>query len=156
MVPLVGVGAGADTGAQVAEATLMTAAGVPATALMVTRIPIMVVEPSALVDLTPWATVPFLPTAPAGVPLTLAVTTPSMQVTETLDAETSPPKAVNPVTLALALPPPARTVADPMVMVPSDEDAAPEADRCCPSVLLTAGFALIGAAPVAEIPKAES
>jgi hypothetical protein len=75
-----------------------------------------------------------------------------VQVTVTLAAWTKPPKAVNPVTVALAVPPPARTLAEPIVTVPSDEDAEPEAARSCPPVLLTAGRAAMAAAPVAEMP----
>jgi hypothetical protein len=97
-----------------------------------------------------------LPTGSAGVPSTLELTSPLSQVAVTLDAATRPSKALNPLTFALARPPPAVTDAELALIVPSLDQAPPESECCCPSVLLTDGVALIGAAPVAERPYAAS
>jgi len=97
-----------------------------------------------------------LPTGPAGVPSTVELTVPPSQEAETLLAATRPPRALKLVTCALDCPPPARTVAEPIVMVPSDELALPDAVLTCPSVLVTDGVVLIGDEPVASIPYAAS
>ncbi|WP_433616755.1 hypothetical protein ACQP2P_15740 [Dactylosporangium sp. CA-139114] len=152
-LPVVADGVGLPPGAaQVATARLMVAASVPAPALMVTCIAMMVTDPSPLRILTPCATVPFLPSGPAAVPLTLDVVWPLVQDADAEDAETRPSKAEKPVTVALALPPPACTVAALRVMVPSEERAPPLALCVVPSVEDTDGLAPIGAAPLAEMP----
>jgi hypothetical protein len=51
--PVLRLGLGCPAAAQVADATLIRAACVPAPAVMVTCIPMIVVDPSLFVDLTP-------------------------------------------------------------------------------------------------------
>lgn len=138
--------------AQVATATLIVAASLPAPALSLTCIAMIVTEPLPFLILTPCATLPRLPSGPAAVPETLLLGTPLVQVAFALDAETSLSKALNEVTVAVALPPPALTVAPPMVIVPSEEPPPPLPLRVEPSVEVTDGFAPIGAAPLAEMP----
>ncbi|WP_345133414.1 hypothetical protein [Dactylosporangium darangshiense] len=152
-LPVVADGVGLPPGAaQVATATLMVAASVPLPALMVTRMAMIVTEPLLLRIFTPCSTVPFLPSDPAAVPVTLEVASPFVHDADAEDAETSPPKAVKPLTVAVAFPPPARTVAALTVTVPSEECAPPLAVRVLPSVEVTDGVAPIGAAPLAEMP----
>ncbi|WP_432983300.1 hypothetical protein [Dactylosporangium sp. CA-233914] len=156
-LPVVAEGVGLlPVAPHVATARLMVAASVPAPALMVTCIAMMVTDPSPLRILTPCATDPFLPSGPAAVPLTLDVVSPLVQDADAEDAETRPSKAEKPVTVALALPPPAFTVAALRVMVPSEERAPPLALCVVPSVDDTDGLAPIGAAPLAEMPYAAS
>jgi hypothetical protein len=138
--------------AQVAEPMSITSAVLPEPAVSVTRMPITVVLPSVLVVVMSCATVAFLPTGPAGVPVTVAVVCPWSQDTVMLLAVTRPARAVNPWTVAAALPPPADTVAELMLTVPSLEAAAPLAVRVVPSVDDTAGVAEIGDAPEAVMP----
>ena len=80
------------------------------------------------------------------------LTVPLSQVAVTVEAWTRPSNAVNPLTVAEALPPPADTDAALTLMELSDELAAAAAVRLLPWVLDTDGVAPIGAAPEAEIP----